>query len=876
MLAPPFGFCRAANPRRPQAHPSSDRFAATFSPRGRRKLIPLSFRFAARELRSGVRGFRIFLACLALGVAAIAAAGSTAEAFRQGLASQAAQILGGDLAVGVEQREFSPKEKAALEKLGAVSYAVASRAMAEAPSGVRRLVELRGVSESYPLVGQVDLGGGVRLADALQPAGDAAGVAVEQPLLDRLGLKLGDRFLIGNVPVAARAVLLGEPDRLSRGFGLGPRVLSRLQMVQGGGFLAPGLPFGETARISLRPGLSLVAAKRAIDQALKGDGFRIRDRNEAAPGFSRLIDQLEYFLGFIGLSSLIAGGLGVSGAVGAYLEARKTSIAALKALGADGALARNTYLIQIAVLAGLGVVIGVVVGGAAPLILGNLVKQDLPVPALFELYPAPLAKAALFGLLSAAAFSLAPLGRARATPPAALFRQELAGRLRFGPELVGAVLAAAALAGLAIVTAPTQLSAAIMIAGVAAAFVALFLIGLGAAWAAGRLRGLTRGPMRIGLANLAGPHSAARTAAPAIGLGVALLAAVVLIQSSLIAEVTVTAPKAAPALVFIGIPGDKGPAFDAAVAQGFGRALTPKDYMRFPFATGRITGLKGKQVDKGKIGAMGRWAFDADISLSAIGAQPVGADLISGRWWPANYVGPPLIALDEQVAKAAGLKLGDEVTVGTLGREFQTRLATTRKTDLGGFGPDFTLILDATALAGANPRQVAIAKATPVEEAAVTHALGASFPTVDVISVREQLQAATQLFDRVTLAVRAAAAVAGLAGLLVLAGAIAAGARARAKEAATLKVLGAARWQILSAYAIEYGAVGAIAGLAGVALGFAAAWPVVALVFEATWSVDWTGALGLIAGAAALTAAGGLIAAMHALAMRPAPVLRAE
>jgi len=342
-------------------------------------VIPLSLRFAARELRSGVRGFRIFLACLALGVAAIAAAGSTAEAFRQGLASQAAEILGGDLAVGVEQREFNPKERAALERLGRVSYAVASRAMAEAPAGDRRLVELRGVSESYPLVGQVELGGGVGLADALQPAGDAAGVAVEQALLDRLHLRLGDRFLVGNVPVVARAVLLGEPDRLSRGFGLGPRVLGRLQMVRDGGFLGPGLPFGETARIALRPGVSLADAKRELAKALPAGGYRVRDRNEAAPGFSRLIDQLEYFLGFIGLSSLIAGGLGVSGAVGAYLEARKPSIAALKALGADGALARNTYLIQIAVLASLGVLIGLLVGGAAPLILGNLVKKDLPV-----------------------------------------------------------------------------------------------------------------------------------------------------------------------------------------------------------------------------------------------------------------------------------------------------------------------------------------------------------------------------------------------------------------------------------------------------------------------------------------------------------------
>ncbi|HVN00802.1 MAG TPA: FtsX-like permease family protein [Caulobacteraceae bacterium] len=838
--------------------------------------MPLSLRFALRELRAGVRGFRIFLACLALGVAAIAAAGSTAEAFRHGLASQAAEVLGGDLAVSIEQREFAPAERAALAKLGRVSYAVASRAMAEAPSGERRLVELRGVSEAYPLVGEVSLGGGARLADALAPVGGAAGVAVEQPLLDRLGLKLGDRFLVGNVPVVARAVLLSEPDRLSRGFALGPRVLGRLDMVRAGGFLGPGLPFGETARIALKPGVSLAAAKTAIARALPKGGYRARDRNDAAPGFSRLIDQLEYFLGFIGLSSLIAGGLGVSGAVGAYLEARKPSIAALKALGADGALARNVYLIQIAVLAGLGVAIGLAVGGAAPPLLGALVKKDLPVPALFALYPAPLIRAALFGLLAAAAFSLAPLGRARATPPAALFRQELAGRLRLGPELIGALAAAAALAALAIWTAPTRLAAAIMIGGVAVAFVALFLIGLGAAWIAGRLRGLTGGPARIGLANLAGPHSAARTAAPAIGLGVGLLAAVVLIQSSLIAEVTVTAPKAAPALVFIEIPADKGPAFDAAVAAAFGRPLTPKDYMRFPFTTGRITAINGRLIDKAKIGQGGQWAFDADTSLSAIGAEPEGADVTAGRWWPASYAGPPLVALDDQAAKAAGLKIGDLLTITTLGREFQARLAATRKVDFGGFGPDFTMVLNASALAGANPRQVAIARATPVEEAKVTRTLGAAFPTVDVVSVREQLQAAEQLFDRLSLAVRAAAGVAGLAGLLVLAGAIAAGARARAREAATLKVLGAARWQILAAYAIEYGAVGAIAGLAGVALGFAAAWPVVVKVFEATWAVDWTGALGLIAGAAAVTAAGGLVAALHALARRPAPVLRAE
>ena len=838
--------------------------------------LPLSLRFAGREMRAGVRGFRIFLACLALGVAAIAAAGSTAEAFRQGLASEAREILGGDVSVSVEQRQFSPAERAALARLGAVSYAVANRAMAQAPSGERRLVELRGVSAAYPLAGQVEFQGGGTIARILAPVNGVAGVAVEPLLLERLGIKLGDEFLVGNVPVVAKAVLLSEPDRLSRGFALGPRVLARLSVVQAGGFLSPGLPFGETARISLRPGLTLQAARRAILRAFPGAGFRIRDRRDAAPGLGRLIDQLEYFLGFIGLASLVAGGLGVSGAVVAYLEARKPSIAALKALGADGALVRNVYLIQIGLLAALGVAIGLVVGGATPILLGWAVKDQLPIPALFAIYPLPLLKAAAFGLLSAAAFSLAPLGRARATPPAALFRQDLTGRLRFGPEIAGALVAAAGLAALAIVTAPTRLSAAIMIAGVAAALVALFGIGLGAAWTAGRLRGLTRGPVRIGLANLAGPHSAARTAAPAIGLGVALLAAVVLIQSSLLAQVGVVAPRAAPALVFTDIPGDRAGAFDAAVAAAFGRPLTAKDYLRAPFATGRIVAIRGAPVDKSRINASARWAFDNDISLSAIAPEPVNANVVAGRWWGAGYAGPPLMAMDADVARAAGLKLGDALTLSVLGRQLDVRIAVLRKVDFGGFGPGFSLILDPAALAGANLQQVAIAKASRAEEARVTRDLGASFPTVNVISVREQLEAAADLFNRLTLAVRAAAAVAGLAGLLVLAGAIAAGATARAREAATLKVLGASRLQILAAYGVEYGAVGLIAGVAGVALGYAAAWPVVVKVFEATWSVDWAGVAALIGGAALLAAGGGLLAAAQALAKRPAPVLRAE
>ena len=842
-------------------------------------MIPLSWRFAAREMRSGVRGFRIFLACLALGVAAIAAAGSTAEAFRRGLASEAREILGGDVAISTD-RVFSAREAAAFAGAGRVAYAAAARSMAEAPSGERRMVELRGVDRAYPLAGQValtDAAGRPMALDAAlaTAAGGPPGAAVEAALLDRLGLKLGQTFTVGDKALVARAILVSEPDRLTRGFALGPRVLTRLEAFRQLGFVhAPGFG-GSTARLLLPAGADPNRAIRALRRALPGSALETRQRGNAAPGVGRLIDQLEYFLGFVGLASLVAGGLGVAGAVSAYLDGKTEAIAVLKALGARSALIRNLYLVQIAALALLGVLIGVAAGAAAPFLLGAIAGKDLPVPALFAVYPGPLIRAAAFGLLSAAAFSLGPLARARRTRPSALFRRELGGGVGISLELALAVMAGGGLAALAILTAPTRLAAAMMVAGVIAAFSLLWVLGRLAVLAGGRARNLASGPIRVGLANLAGPRSAARAATPAIGLGVALLTSVVLIQSSLLHEVRATAPKTAPALVFTDIPGARVTAFDALVGSVLG-ALTPDRYQRWAYFTGRITGAGGAPVDRAKVPSGERWAFDRDMPMAAIGGEPEGAEVVQGRWWPAGYKGPPVVALDQDVAIAGGLKLGDSITLSLLGRDIEARIGVLRRVEFGGFGPAFTLVVDPHALEGAVLTNVAIAKATPTQEEALLRALGKPFAEVNVISVREQLEAATGMFDRLALAVRGAAAVAALAGLLVLAGAIAAGARARAREAAILKVLGASRGQILIAYAVEYGAVGLIAGTAGAALGYAAAWPVVALVFRIGWAVDWAGVGALVAAAAALAGLGGVLAAFAALSGRPAAALRAD
>jgi len=836
--------------------------------------------FARRELRAGVSGFRVFLACLALGVAALAAAGSTAEAFRQGLASQARNILGGDLAASVEGRNFTPTERAAFARLGRTTDTLRVRAMAEGPARpgqdpARRLAEVRGVDPAFPLAGVVELSGGAGLAEALAVRNGLPGAAVDPALLDRLGVKIGGRLMLGDLPVMVRAALTAEPDRLSRGFALGPTVMIRRDVLAQSGLIEADALYGETMRLALRPGLTPPHALALLHKAGLGEGVRLRQRNEAVAGLKRLIDQLEFFLSFIGLAALLAGGLGVSSAVTSYLEARKPAIAVLKALGAEGTLIRNVYLIQIGALAGLGILIGLAVGAASPFLLGWIAKDRLPIPVLFQLYPAPLIQAGVFGALSAAAFSLLPLARARATPPSALFRRDLVGRIGWGLEALGLAVAAMGLVGLTLVSAPNVIVAAVMIAGVLFAFAVLWLIGQAATALAARARALFSGAIRIGLANLAGPGSAARSATPAIGLGVALLTAVVLIQSSLLSQVRDVAPTTAPSLILTQIPPERAGAFDAVMAQAMG-ALTPDKYRRSPFATGRIIALNGKTVDVRKIEPSKRWAFDQDLSLTTLAGPPSDAALTAGAWWPTDYQGPPEVLLDAEIAKAAHLKPGDTLTINLLGRALDARIVGLRQVDFGKFGASFPLILNPSALAGADLRDLAIAKTTQAQEASILSALGRAFPAVNVISVREQLEAAAKLFDQLAWAVRGAAGVAALAGLLVLTGAITASAQARGREAAILKVLGASRGQILAAYGVEFGAVGLIAGLAGVALGAAAAYPIVVFVFQAHWSLDWGGVAAVLLATSAVAGGGGLWAAMIALGKRPAPILRGE
>ena len=333
--------------------------------------LTLAARFARRELRGGLAGFRIFLACLALGVAAIAAVGTVRAAIQAGLDEQGAAILGGDAEVEFTYRFARDEERAWLESLAdRVSETVDFRSMAVVGQGdqtQRGLTQIRAVDDAYPLVGAVGLTPDIPLAQALAGDGTLPGAVTERVLADRLGLTPGDTFRLGTQEFVLSAILDSFPDNGSAGFALGPRTIVLTRDLAASGLLAEGTLFSTQYRLDLPEGADLALAEAETTERFRDTGLRWSDTRTGADGLSEVVDQLGAFLTLIGLSGLAVGGVGVAAAVRAYLQGKTAVIATLKTLGATRRVIFLTYFLQIGALTLAGLAIGVALGGGVPI-----------------------------------------------------------------------------------------------------------------------------------------------------------------------------------------------------------------------------------------------------------------------------------------------------------------------------------------------------------------------------------------------------------------------------------------------------------------------------------------------------------------------------
>jgi putative ABC transport system permease protein len=827
--------------------------------------LSLATRFARREMRGGLRGFRLLLACLALGVAAIAAVGSVRAAIEAGLTREGSALLGGDAELDFTYRMATQAEQDWMQaRARRVSEIVEFRSMAVL-GDERALTQIKAVDDLYPLVGSFALAPDMPLAQALATTADIPGAVMERALSDRLGLTAGDTFQLGTKTFRLTALILREPDAAASGFALGPRTLVKTTALAGSGLLAPGTLYNSKYRLDLAPDTDLDTLRSAAEAEFSNSGMRWTDARNGAPGVARFVERLGAFLILVGLSGLAVGGVGVSAAVRAYLNGKTGVIATLRALGADRATIFQTYFIQIGALSLLGIAIGLLLGAFVPLLLSPVIEARLPIPTAFSFYPAPLIEAAAYGILTALAFTLWPLARSEDVRAATLFRDAWSGGRRLPAPRYLVVIAGltCALVGLAGWFNGSWWLTLWTLGGIAGALVILALAAALVRLIARRTAGLARGRPRLrwALAAISGTGEGAGAVVLSLGLGLSVLAAVGQIDGNLRQAISGNLPDVAPSYFFVDIQKDQIDGYTERLEND--PAVSRIDSA--PMLRGVVTQINGIPAQEV---AGDHWVVRGDRGLTYAAQPAANTQITAGAWWPEDYTGPPQISFAAEEAEEIGLSLGDTLTMNVLGRDITGTITSFREVDFSNAGIGFILTMNPAALAGAPHTFISTVYADEAAEAAILRDLATAYPNITAIRVRDAIDRVSSVLASLAAATSYGALATLLTGFIVLIGAAAAGAEARTFEAAVLKTLGASRAQIALSFVLRAVLLGLFAGALG-------GWAVSTYVMETDFTLIWPSALMIIAGGIAATVLAGLGFALTSLNARPAQVLRA-
>ena len=837
--------------------------------------LKLAWTFAKRELRGGLRGFRIFLACLALGVAAIAAVGTVRASIQAGLEQNGAALLGGDAVVRFTYRFADDDERAWLDSIAErVSETTDFRSMivVERDTIERGLTQVQAVDDLYPLIGETVLDPPMPLSQAFAGTEQTPGGVMERVLADRLGLTAGDTFNLGATTFTLSAILVSYPDNSGGGFGLGPRSLVFLDDLKDSGLLATGTLMESNYRLDLPDGADLQDLEDQSESLFQDSGLRWRDARAGAPGVARFVDRIGAFLILVGLSGLAVGGVGVSAAVRSYLQGKAPVIATLKTLGATRATIFLTYFLQIGVLTIAGVTIGLILGAAIPLAFAPIIEARLPIPADFTLHAAPLFEAAIYGVLAALIFTLWPLARTEDIKAATLFRDAF-GAGRMFPALkylIATAVLFAILIGTAILFSGTAFLTLWTAGGILFALALLVAAAAFARWTARRFRRTARGrpALRAALGSIGARNGETTSVVLSLGLGLAVLAAVGQIDGNLRASIADELPDVAPSYFFVDIQPDQIDGFRARLDDD----PQVSDYEATPMLRGVITQINGQAARD----VTDHWVIRGyrGITYSALPSE--GTIITEGNWWPEDYTGPPLISFATEEGAEMGLRIGDTITTNILGRDITATIANFREVSFEDAGIGFIMSMNPSALQGAPHSWISTVYSEPEAEAAILRDLATAYPNITAIRVRDAIDQVVQLLGGISAATRYGALATLLTGFLVLIGAAAAGERARTYEAAVLKTLGASRGTILRSFALRSALLGLAASIVALTAGIAGGWAVSTFIMKTDYTPIWTSAGTIIFGGMATTLIAGLAFAWRPLSAKPAQVLRSR
>ncbi|MGI9350518.1 MAG: ABC transporter permease [Rhizobiaceae bacterium] len=836
--------------------------------------IHLAVRFALRELRGGLRGFYIFLGCIALGVAAIGGVNSVAQSITNGIAAEGQAILGGDLSFSLVQREAGPAQKSFLNSNGSITTLITMRGMARLPDGSdQTLVEIKAVDNTYPHYGTFSLAG-ISTASLEENQ-----VAVDPLLLERLDVEIGGELEIGSEKFTLIAAVDNEPDKVGDNIGFGPRLMMSLEGLEKTGLIQPGslLRYHYKLKVDDPTDSRIAEITEQAKDRFPDAGWRIRSRDNAAPALTRSVERFSQFLTLVGLTSLIVGGVGVANATRAFLETKRPVIASLKSLGAPGRFVFQLYMVQILIMAGLGILIGLLLATAMPYAARAALSTLLPISQGTLFFPQALAPGILYGVLTTLIFSIWPLAVSQETKPTELFRAASYGENRTLPRLIyifALVICVIALIACAIWFSDNRFIATVFVGATFASFILLRLVSAGIQWLAKHAPAVRSTSLRMAIANIHRPGSLTPSVILSLGLGLALLVALATIDGNLRNQIENNLPKDAPDFFFVDIQNNEIEPFREKLAE-----MSPKGkIISVPMLRGRVVSLKGISASEYKAEAGGEWVLRGDRGITYAKRIPENSTLASGEWWPEDYSGPPLVSVSAEEAGELGLRIGDQITINVLGRNISAEISSLREVQWETLGINFVFVFSPNTFTGAPHAH--LATLTAGEDSAeafdgkLLKALAKAFPAVTAVRIRDALETVNGLIAQLSTAIRAAASVALFSSVLVLAGAVAAGNRERVHDAVVLKTLGATRQTLMRMLVLEYTLLGLSTAVFAILAGSLAAWFVISVIMDFNFVIQTTIAATTILASLAFTIVFGLLGTWRILGQKAAPILR--
>ena len=844
-----------------------------------------------RDLKAAPGKFGFVVLSVAVGVAALVGVRGFSDSFKKTLSTEAKALMAGDLSARIFRLQTdAEKDKiAAIEKRNAgqkgasgihSTWVTETISMASVPPDpVPLLVSLKAVDPAeYPYYGEAELEPSMSLQQALD--GDSAVVAEE--FLIRLNAQVGQTLRLGGRNFKIAAILKQEPDRMSAGAGLGPRVMISRAALDRTGLIAPGSRATERLLMKLPAQIDPVALRKQVEEALPD--AQVMDFREGNPALTQGLDNSTAILSLICLVAMVLGAIGVAMAMHAHLEQRMDMLAILKAVGAQSSDLLRIFLLQTLGLGLAGGLLGVAAGvglmAALPAVFGKL----LPVHAALVFPWRSIAAGLGTGLLTTLLFCLPPLLDVRGVRPVLVLRrlveegpQGIGGwfarwwgrRLQLGLSLVVVV----ALGGIAWALSDS--------AKVGTWFALLFAIALlvllvMAAVALRTVRFLLnrvrlRLPsfLRHGLANLYRPGNQSAAVLAALGTGVMLILAVYLMQAALLRDIRETASPKLPNIFLVDVTDDEV----AGVRDFFKHQPgVTQDLDLMPVMTGRFISLNGKPIEESKEQHFPRRMLQ-NAELTWADAPPAGDKVTQGKWW--TNAGASELAIGEGVAERLHLGVGSAVELETGGTVRKLKVAAVYRADGQHLGMRVSFVLPSGQLKDQQATWYGGAHIDPKQVASMERALFQAYPTVTVINLADVLVRIESVVDQITFVVRFLAGFSIFAGLMILASSIASTRFRRMREAVVLKTLGATRMRIVRTFSVEFSVLGLLAGSVGVV--FANLLTRVLLhKLEVGFHIEWRATLIALVGTALLATATGWIASYRILGLRPLEVLREE